>query len=98
MPVDESAEVPFSVQIGFMNPEDVRRNEPLMPRSAGIGRLSKRALPKFMVKDTSQEVVQVKLRSAASNRAAAVADPDSGKSKRLKAVASAKKDSTSDDE
>lgn len=82
MPVDEAAEVPFSVQIGFMNPEDVRRNEPLMPRSAGIGRISKRATPKL----PAARSTPASSRSSASGRLKPVADPASSKSRRTKAV------------
>jgi hypothetical protein len=90
MPVDEAPEVPFSVQIGFMNPEDVRRNEPLMPRSAGIGRLSKRATPKFQAKPAAVAAAASgpakSSRSSASGRLKAVSDTASSKSRRSKAV------------
>lgn len=68
MPVDEGAEVPFSVQIGFVNPEDVRRNEPLMPRSDGIGRVSKRAMPRARAPLAEGESARQVVVSSASGR------------------------------
>ena len=48
IPVDENEGVPFSVAIGFADEAEVKRRvEAIMPRSEGIGRVSKRAIPKF---------------------------------------------------
>ncbi|MCA8940399.1 MAG: hypothetical protein KDB07_11345 [Planctomycetes bacterium] len=52
---------PFSVQIGFTNEDDHQGGfEPLMPRSEGIGRVSKRAKPKLASVTLSGETKKVK--------------------------------------
>jgi hypothetical protein len=82
MPVEDDGSTPFSVQIGFMSMDEVRRNEPLMPRSDGIGRESKRARPKLHGK----KAAAAEATAGRSSRMKAVAAEEAAKPVRLQKV------------
>jgi len=56
---EEDVVTPFSVQLGLVNPEDVPRIEPPMPRSEGMERPSKLAKVKIPASSTSSRLPSV---------------------------------------